>query len=743
DTSPDDDTADDDTSPDDDNDDAGDDDDTSPDDDTADDDTSPDDDTADDDTGDDDTIDDDTVDDDTVDDDTGDDDTVDDDTIDDDTVDDDTVDDDTVDDDIVVEENEYIFGGVPSPFDIAAADDTSATISVWAGGRPFIYTYGEQDVEIEELDVDLKPVDIQFDPDGNLHVLAIEEGNTELKHLWRVDDTWHEETITGSYADDYSEMSIDADGHVHLCLGGWRLRYFTNASGEWTEEIVISTPLERIERCRIAASPDGKAYIAYREDWNDGHGHIYQMVKLISNTTGSWETTILTYYSNTQSADIAVDDADHVHVAYTDDTGLNYGYWDGTDWTFELVQPSYFYHDGIWLIDGKPMIICRDANDYELIQTVFDEGSWTVTPLGVITSYITEAIPTSTGQWRAVYLENDNYGLIYLNNLASEWSEEVVYQELKVSEPISSGIDDQGRRFFLVSANDGPYTATQTGDGWLIESLDLGISPIRNLQALTDDEGVTHLVGFSESYLVYANNQESDWQSELVEANIAYNHVFTILPNGEPAIAYCHSNNLHFAIRDDGDWTIEGPSADSINNDSYGIAANADGDVFICYKLLFSNSIQCARRHEGSWSTDTIESGLSSTRATSALAIDENGAPHFVYYAYPYTGGTLTRMAVFEDNEWSVTTIAEDFVYDARMIIDDQGVHHLALSHGNEDYLTYGTDVSGQWRFQNFAYVYFNYNDSLPPSLLPDGSVQVPYRQGSALWRAIIAPPNP
>ena len=718
-----------------------DDDDTTTDDDTSLDDDTVDDDTTDDDTTDDDTVDDDTVDDDTVDDDTVDDDTVDDDTTDDDTIDDDTADDDTADDDIVVEETEYIFGGLAWPFDLAGSDEGPMYASAQVGGRPCLFTLAD-DIVTELLSPTLKPFDVQVDPFGNVHLLAVEKGYNEIEHLWREDGVWYTEFIPDSASGSISDMAIDDAGHIHLCQAGFDTYYVTNASGQWVRHFIHSSWLEPTAFCRAFVTPDGAAHLTYEETWYDWQGRPFHYLFWTSNQGGQWHSRQMTDTGLLQFGFMSFDDQGGADLVYATNDGLMYGYWDGDTWSLETVPDVTADYHGIWRLNGQPTILLQDDSTDSMLTATREGDGWTIDDLGVVTGYSFEAVPTAAGQWRFLYQARPEYKLRYLSNLTGAWIDETIFSGPFVDGPISFGVDGQGRRFLLTGTYDGWRQVVRDGDDWLIETFDIGVESLSNAQVMTDDQGVTHLVGNAGATIVYANNREGVWQSEIVTDAEWRSQTFNLRPGGEPVIVYRYDNRFWFLEHTADGWTIEElPTSDMANIWTYGIAGNADGDVFICYEVSYQDIIRCARRHEGQWTVETIEESADTVVGTRAMAIDADGAPHYIYSAYESKYLRRLRLAVFHNDAWEITDLADKYFYEAELVIDDDGAHHLVAYHStSNDSLVYGTDADGVWRFQTVA-TSVNLHLTTKPELLADGNVQLAFRRGSALWRAVVTPP--
>ncbi len=725
----DDDTADDDTTDDD-----------TIDDDTVDDDTT-DDDTADDDTADDDTVDDDTSDDDTADDDTADDDSGDDDSGDDDTIDDDTGDDDTGDDDIVVEETEYIFGGVAWPFDLAGSDEGPMYASAQVGGRPCLFTLGDELVT-ELLPPTLKPFDVQVDPSGNVHLLATEQGYSEVEHLWREDNVWYTEFIPDSASGSISDMAIDDAGHIHLCQAGYDTYYVTNASGQWVRHYIHSSWLEPTAFCRIFVAPDGAAHLTYEDTWYDWQGRPFHNLFWTTNHGGQWHSRQMTDVGVLQYGFMSFDDQGGADLVYATNDGLMYGYWDGDSWSLETVPDVTTDYYGIWRFAGKPTILLQDPSTRTMLTAAREGDGWSIADLGVVTGHSFEAVPTAAGQWRFLYRTIPEYKLRYLSNLTGAWVDEMIFAGPFVDGPISYGVDDQGRRFLLTGTYDGWRRAVRDDDDWLIEEFDIGVESLTNAQVMTDNQGVTHLVGNSGASIVYADNREGVWQSEIVTDADWQSHAFNLRPDGEPVIVYRYDNRFRFLERTADGWTIEElPTTDAAKTWTYGIAGNADGDVFICYEVSYQDIIRCARRIEGQWTVETIDESADTVVGTRAMAIDADGAPHYIYSAYESKYPRSLRLAVFRDDAWEITDLADKYFYEAELVIDDDGVHHLVAYHStSNESLVYGTDADDVWRFRTVA-TSVNLHLTTKPELLADGSVQLAFRRGSALWRAVVTPP--
>ena len=269
------------------------------------------------------------------------------------------------------------------------------------------------------------------DPWGHAHICYFDVTNRTLKYATNKSGSWVTETLDDLLVDfgDCS-LAVDSIGGVHISYAygiTGSLKYATNRSGMWVLEDLSSSSSDAGYSNSIAVDQFDHVHIAYMA-WSKTAG-TYNLI-YATNITGSWkhEGVDITQDDAGYDNSIAVDLLGNVHLCYSDypNKDLIYARRDtaGT-WSLEVVE---------W--GGHCPSIEIDSNHYphigyayysELKHAVKKGVSWTIET--VVTTYDVE-YPSldidSQDKLHISYQDKNHHNLCYATNASGTWTNELV-----------------------------------------------------------------------------------------------------------------------------------------------------------------------------------------------------------------------------------------------------------------------------------------------------------------------------
>jgi len=184
-----------------------------------------------------------------------------------------------------------------------------------------------------------------LDAAGAVHTI-FDASSTTFGGLVYANGTFGEWTVEAIADSSYYEqtdfdLALDGNGAVHAVVCGARdssvsrVAYLTNAGGDWTwetiEEQATAHSSATIVSCAIALDEQGHAFVAYGMDnayqYVDFHQWYTGKVKYATNLDGQWRTTFIDKADAVGDyLDIALDDQETVHVAYSGENAVWHTY---------------------------------------------------------------------------------------------------------------------------------------------------------------------------------------------------------------------------------------------------------------------------------------------------------------------------------------------------------------------------------------------------------------------------------
>lgn len=162
--------------------------------------------------------------------------------------------------------------------------------------------------------------------DGSAHIVYVDGNSNTLKYASNASGSWTVSAIPNGAGAEFYSLALDSGNHVHLAYllftgessGYYQIVYASNASGSWQNTVVA----EDLAYPSIAVDGQGHPAIAYVS----GSAMVgTYAVHYASNASGSWIDSVVGASGDAKSlAALALDAARHAHVAYKEQTRLEY-----------------------------------------------------------------------------------------------------------------------------------------------------------------------------------------------------------------------------------------------------------------------------------------------------------------------------------------------------------------------------------------------------------------------------------
>lgn len=157
---------------------------------------------------------------------------------------------------------------------------------------------------------------LTVDNDGYTHMVydAIVPYTLELKYVSNVSGSWQSERVVGYSSSSLRDADIllDSGNVVHAAIASCSIEcyvhYISNEDGVWRDQIISD---EGNSGVSIAIDSMGDIHLVYSKIRSIEHAQY---------TGGSWKTELIDTFSwvGGQRVGLAIDNADHLHVAYQD-----------------------------------------------------------------------------------------------------------------------------------------------------------------------------------------------------------------------------------------------------------------------------------------------------------------------------------------------------------------------------------------------------------------------------------------
>lgn len=344
----------------------------------------------------------------------------------------------------------------------------------------------------------------------------------------------------------------------------------------------------------------------------DGECH-YECDDAIPCDTGccSFETELASTASGDgDSVSLTLDSEGNPHLAYTrrdgsnsENRSLRYTRFDGADWQTEVLQSGQHFTTDIWLDTADlPRILYGGRGDNDVGFAEYDGNQWHFEQLDDNIYLRTFSAPTAD-------LGPDNAVHGVYTSSSGVTGRPVMHLRRSGDDWISSPITDEEYRAV------GPDIAV-------------------------DSEGNPHVAyrDNDENFLHYARYDDGDWQVEIVDDDTGvYYYVSLDLDSQDhPHITYTPfpGDGLHYAWYDGDEWTTE--SVVDFDVEKNRIAIDSQDRPHVVFEehegaVFATKHLHYAIRDEGEWTIHTFEEDLSMGNVYLSFLLDEDDRPHIAY----------------------------------------------------------------------------------------------------------------
>lgn len=416
-------------------------------------------------------------------------------------------------------------------------------------------------------------------------------------------------------------LAVSASGQAHCTfttVSSGDLEYAVLEGTDWIEETI--------------ASGDDSFFTAIAID-SAGYPHITYAPRYIHGTlsytykdSGGWHTISLPEAGHPGSMDVTIDSSDHVHLVLHNSVSpsfgnLVYGYYDGSIWSFEVIdqsestgsRPSLTIdssneihvtyldtdyqtlkyatgHYGDWTVetisdaydfisiggigirsDGYPATAgLINTGSGQLVVFYKDGSGWNADSTAVDNLLTISATTGTDGLFHVSSLRNDG-NLLYLREAVPEWESTVLDTSAMTGSSLSQTIDSQGdyhavfKRFDTPASTPSVYYGYQDGSDWqLTEVIPASTCCIEQVRVSVDSLNRPRLAchySAAENSIDHMFFDGSVWQTETVISHNASNPAIAIDSADRSVIAYSDSSTpiheLKVATRGTTGWSFE------------------------------------------------------------------------------------------------------------------------------------------------------------------------------------------
>ena len=359
-------------------------------------------------------------------------------------------------------------------------------------------------------------------------------------------------------------------------------------------------------------------------------------------------------------------------------------------------------HENAIAIDsnGHVHVVHASGDGYAFTHSVYDGTSWT--PTGIKScegSYCwdTHMVIDDNDELHAAYSTSNNL-VVYMHYDGSSWTSTQVSSSAKVG-PVGIALDSNNHPHISFTGShqycgNGLRLASFDGAAWTTNVIDSGGNKGCDSAILIDrnDNAYIAYQDRSQSKLKFTTNKSGSWIPYTPETGgygVAYPGYFS-------SLAMDHQGQFHIAHYDNLD-------------------ANKD--------LRYSTGVP-----NGAWTTTVVDSSGDTGRNPS-IAIDAAGDPHIVYRSW---NGWKFKYATLNPSSpnWQVSTIeAGGSIGDGTgesnsLIIDDEGMMHVAYTDETNGVLKYATKSTGV-SVTNEVTVKFGQLGSVTAEVIDDSTIRL------------------
>jgi len=484
-------------------------------------------------------------------------------------------------------------------------------------------------------------------PDGQPR-LAYASPEQRVTFAARTGDGWDATVVDADHASQYVSLGIDGGGTAHIVYLSYTTTYYAdNGGGVWSTSPInddddTSWPM-------LAVDADGHVLIAFNcivyvpSVW-------LAYLRIFHNLNGDWQVEELGQIGTANEGHfsplIAADQTLAVGVSMSYVAGLfsNAG---GT-WAQQTIDEPSVIKGLDLLVDGDGVDHLAFTTDkYDLWHGAFADGDYAEELVSADAQSVPSLAMDGAGVLHAAFLSHDDERLMYANNEAGAWSEEIVYEapvRFYVQElTLALDGDDRPVIAFQQAASliGDVLVARWTGGEWSVEAVDTRGDQGDYVSLIVDAQGALHLTYYDSmgDDLRYATDRSGQWATYTVRwrGSVGWGCDLALDENGDVFIAYLDDTfandvRLLLAMGGEDDWTVVGLDNAAANQSYSGmpIAADADGTLHLLYQPSSDGGMKYASNRGGQWRSGLVD-GYPDAGLHQSVALDDDGYAHVAY----------------------------------------------------------------------------------------------------------------
>lgn len=289
---------------------------------------------------------------------------------------------------------------------------------------------------------------------GTVPCIAYADGtNDVIKYACRAGSSWQREVAGDTdYGGQSLSLALESAGQPHITHYEYSLQHLYYDGAAWQNERVDSYGGAYGEYNSLAVDSADHPHVAYTKT-----GTNVTLLKYAYHDGSTWHKETVDGLGDEdvgRFVSLALDADDHPHISYQDVTNYNlkYAYHDGSAWHIEVVdsgtETGYFTSIAVDSA-GHPHIAYYDQGDHKVRYASYDGSTWQVETVESFlwAQYISLALDSSDhphiGYYGEICLFDCEEVLRHAYYDGTEWQMEIV--ENGEMHHISLAVDDQGR----------------------------------------------------------------------------------------------------------------------------------------------------------------------------------------------------------------------------------------------------------------------------------------------------------
>ena len=587
---------------------------------------------------------------------------------------------------------------------------------------------------------------------GDLHVLYT--GPNDLRYAYRPfgSSAWTVRILKPFWTFQMSAV-IDSSGYLHMTCrnGAMQVVYFTNQSGDWTEEIV-SWEDSFGTGCYLALTSDDEPVIAFTSRpvlWQSQYGHtVYDdPVSFVAYRNGDTWTMQRLYQIDGSIAGFALDSQSGSSFLVYGSAEYPYNsleafLWNGFGWDRSILDTaSYFFYFPSMIMDSNDLVHVSFWSENYQLKYANDNGvSWDIATLDTGSTNSSLSLDASGNPVIAAY-NRDTLEMKSYWDSGSGWETGIIDQAGAESDYFylyqlaDLAMDSTGMPHLALCRNTHLYHAWRSDWGWDIEPVDdnhvywYGL----NCDLDIDDQDHLHIsYGNNETQhnSIYAYNDGTGWVNEVVQQFNAIVTAMELSPDGTPCFTLfnSHSEVLYFMRREDASsWPMYPLGQAGFYAQDADIAIDSTGLAHISYFYEEDAELRYAVGFDDTWIIETVDGQTGYKGYFNHIVLDDSDVP-FISYC-----GNGFHMATKPGPDWIIHDISSLRPSETSIALDSQGYPHVAGDN------KYGYYDGSQWNMNLFDDGRCLYTSLV---LASDDTPRIFYRDDESDYRYIYPDPD-